>query len=241
MTEKIVALVLNVRKYNDKNVIVTAYTRSRGRLSFISPLGTGKASNARRARLQPLSLITTELNYKPGTELQRLGSISLVEPWNDLYFNNTKRSLSLFISEFLYRLLIATMPEENLFDFLVDSLRLLDRMEEGTGDFHIPFLVSMLSYAGIQPDISGYAEDKIFDFNTGSFQYSEEAGPIALSPFESKAVKFVARLNYNNIKKVRLNNVSRRQILYGLLNYFSFHYPGISSLKSVEVLREIFE
>lgn len=240
MTEKIVALVLNVRKYNDKNVIVTMYTRSRGRLSFISPTGTGKASNARRARLQPLSFISTDLNYKPGAELQRLGSVTLVEPWNDLYFNDTKRALSLFLSEFLYRLLNATMAEEDLFDFLIDSLRLLDRMESGVEDFHIPFLVSMLSFAGIQPDVSGFADDKIFDFNSGSFQYPEEAGPVVLSPMESKEVRLISRLNFNNIKKIRLNNISRRQILYGLLNYYSFHYPGLNSLKTVDVLREVF-
>lgn len=241
MTEKIVGLVLNVRKYNDKNVIVTMYTRSHGRLSFISPMGSGKASNARRARLQPLSFISTELNYKSGVELQRLGSVALVEPWNDLYFNNTKRALTLFLSEFLYRLLNATMAEENLFDFLVDSLRLLDRMKEDVNDFHIPFLVSMLSYTGIQPDVSRYSEDKIFDFNSGSFRYPEEAGSVVLSPLESKTVCFISRLNFNNIKKVRLNNVSRRQILYGLLNYYSFHYPGLSTLKTVDVLREVFE
>lgn len=240
MTEKITGIVLNVRKYNDKNSIVTLFTRSRGRLSFISPVGSGKASKARRARLMPLSLIATDLNFRSGVELQRLGSVSLDEVWKDIYFNNEKRALTIFMADFLNRLLMASMPEENLFDFIVDSIRNLDNMESGISDFHIPFLVSMLAYAGIKPDVSGYEQGKVFDFNSGSFLYPEEAGVMTLPEDDSKHVMFVTRLNFSNIKRLRLTNAGRRQILYGLLNYYSFHFPGISSIKAPEVLREIF-
>lgn len=241
MAEKINGIILHTRKYNDRNVVVTIFTRERGRLAFISPLGAGKAGNARRARLQPLSVISTELNFKATSELQRLGSISSPEVWNDLFFHPVKRAQALFISEFLYRLLNATMPDPPLFDFIVNSLRLLDKMTDRIEDFHIVFLVSLLSFSGIQPDINGYLPGRVFDFASGSFVEETDAkGPI-LRGEEAKAVQFVSRFNFNNMKCLRLTGANRRQILYGLLNYYSYHFPGLGSLKSPEVLREIFE
>lgn len=240
MSEKITGIILNVRPYNDKNCIVTLYTRSRGRLSFISPLGSGKASNARRARLRPLSVISTELNFKPTVELQRLGSVTLSEVWCDIYFHPVKRSIALFISEFLYKLLNASMPDEHLFDFLTDSLRLLDRSVSGVNNFHIALLVSLLSFSGIQPDVSGYKSGKVFSFHSGTFLRREEVDGPFISEEDAAGVAFTMRLNFANIKRLRLTNANRRLILNGLLNYYSYHFPGISTLKSLEVLRELF-
>ena len=241
MAEKITGIILSVTKHNDRNSIVTIYTRERGRLSFLTPVGTGRASNARRARLQPLSVIATDLNYKEATELQRLGSLSPLEVWNDLYFHPAKRAIALFLSEFLNRLLNATMADVQLFDFLIDSLRLLDTMEKGVADFHVSFLVSLLSLSGIQPDISTYQAGYAFEFESGTFVSEAVAKPPALYGEEAKNVVFVSRINFSNMKYLRLTGANRRQILYGLLNYYSYHFPGLGSLKSPEVLREIFE
>lgn len=239
MSEKITGIVLNVRKYNDKNCIVTLFTRERGRLSFISPTGSGKASMARRARLQPLSIISSEINFKNNAELQRLGAVTPSEIWSDIYFDPSKRLIALFISEFLYRLLNATMPDAPLFDFLVSSIRLLDSQKKGITDFHIPFLVSLLSFSGIQPNLEGYEEGKAFEFSSGSYVAAAEAKEPALRGEEAKVLPLILRIDFNNIKRLRLTTRSRRQILYGLLNYYSYHYPGIGTMKTPEILREI--
>lgn len=241
MAEKINGIVLNVRKYNDHNCIVTLFTRERGRLAFISPSGTGKALNARRARLQPLAILSTDLNFKAGSELQRLGSVTPTEVWKDIYFHPAKSALALFISEFLYRLLNATMPDRQLYDFLVESFRFLDKMKDQVADFHIPFLVSLLTFSGIQPDVSAHKAGYVFEFASGSFVPEFEAKGPSLSGEEAKAVTFVTRLNFSNMKCLRLTSANRRQILYGILNYYSYHFPGLGSLKSPEILREIFE
>ncbi|MCH5236016.1 MAG: DNA repair protein RecO [Muribaculaceae bacterium] len=241
MAEKIRGIVLNVRKYNDKNYIVTLYTRERGRISFISPTGNGKASNMRRARLQPLAVLDTEVNFKAGAELQRLGSIIPAEIWSDLYFHPAKRALALFISEFLYRLLNDTMPDARLFDFLVDSFRLLDRLDKGISDFHIPFLVSLLAFSGIQPDVSACRPGYVFEIASGSFVPEFEAKGPVIQGEEAKAVPFISRLNFSNMKRLRLTSANRRQILYSILNYYSYHFPGLGSLKSPDVLREVFD
>lgn len=241
MAEKITGIVLNVKKYNEKNCIVTLYTRERGRIGCISPVGSGKASMARRARLQPLSIISTDLNYKSTSELQRLGQISSAEVWTSLYFDATKRAMTFFVAEFLYKLLNATMADPKLFDFIVESLRFLDMTDRGASDFHIPFLVSLLSFSGIQPEVSGYKSGYVFDFAAGSFVPEFEAKGPGINSEDSRHVALISRINFANIKKLRLNQMNRRKILYGLLNYYSYHFPGIGSMQTPEILKEIFQ
>lgn len=133
------------------------------------------------------------------------------------------------------------MPDPRLFDFLIDSFRLLDRMETGEADFHIPFLISLLSFSGIQPDVSLALPGYVFEVASGSFVPESEARAPVFTGEEARAIPILARINFSNIKSLRLNNLNRRRILYGILNYYCYHFPGLENLKSVEILREIFD
>lgn len=240
MQEKIKGIVLNLRKYNDRNNIVTLYTPTHGRLSFISPIGNGKGGNARRARLQPLAVISTDLNFKPTSDLQRLGNLQLIRAWKDLYFHPVKRAQVIFISEFLNRLLYAAMPDESLWNFIYESLLLLDGIKKGVSDFHISFLISLLPHMGIQPDLSTFSPEKVFDFAAGSYVLPFEARGPYLKDEAANAVLWINRLNFYNISRIKLPLRVRQEILSNLISYYSYHYPGISSMKSPDVLHYIF-
>lgn len=91
MTEKITAIVIDITRHNDKLNIVTLFTRSRGRISFLSPAGSGKMGRLRHSRLQPLAAIEADINFRQTAELQRLGTFALYTVWNNLYFDPVKR------------------------------------------------------------------------------------------------------------------------------------------------------
>lgn len=273
MTEKMIAIVLDVTRHNDRMNVITLYSRSRGRLSFLSPVGSGKSGKMRQSRLQPLAVIESDINFKTSSELQRLGAFSCLTVWHDIYFNPIKQIITLFLSEFLNRLLRATMPDENLWDYIFNSLRLLDNMQKGVANFHIAFLSSLLPFAGIQPDYSLYRPGYCFDMQSGSFKKYHEAGnkpqdnhdpsnnksnvyslhthidnqipletdknPI-LSGEEAFMAAVICRVNFSNIRALRLNRTTRYRILQRLLQYYSYHFPGTGNIKSLDIIHEIF-
>ncbi|MDE6682692.1 MAG: recombination protein O N-terminal domain-containing protein, partial [Muribaculaceae bacterium] len=49
--ERVTGIVTDIVRHNDRHNIVTLFRRSRGRVSFLSPAGSGKAGRARNARL----------------------------------------------------------------------------------------------------------------------------------------------------------------------------------------------
>lgn len=249
MTEKITALVLDITRHNDRVNVVTLYTRSRGRVAFLSPAGAGKGNRLRQARLQPLAVIEADVSFRAASELQRLGQFSLHTVWRDIYFDPVKSMMALFLSEFLNKLLRASMPDENLWDYIYESLVLLDNIRgKGLPNFHIAFLSSLLPFMGIQPDTSEYESGDIFDMQSGTFLsggFASGTGnlrsPYQLRGEEARFVTVINRLNFSNVSRLRLGREERRRILKGLLQYYGVHFPGAGNLKSLEVMREIFD
>lgn len=243
MTEKITAIVLDITRHNDKLDIVTLYSRTRGRISFLSATGSGKSQRLRQSRLQPLAIIDTDVKFNPAAELQRLGQFSLHNVWHDLYFHPIKRMIVLFISEFLNKFLRASMPDEALWDFIFRSLVLLDNMTEGIADFHIAFLSSLLPFAGIQPDFSDYENGDAFNMESATFfaPTHHDTRNYILSPMEAKMAALICRINFYNIRVLKLDRQRRIAILQRLLQYYSIHFPGSGNLKSLDIIREIFD
>ncbi|MDE6142891.1 MAG: DNA repair protein RecO [Muribaculaceae bacterium] len=240
MTEKFIGIVIDVTRHSDRYNVVTLYTRSRGRVSFISSAAGGKAGKIRQARLQPLSVIEGDYNFRPNSELQKLGAFSLHDVWADIYFNPIKQMIAMFLSEFLNRLLKASMPDTNLWDYIHSSLHLFDIMKDRISDFHIVFLSSLLPFAGIQPDPDEYSDGYILDMQTGSFSSKVPLHHDFLKGDEAAFAAKLCRVDFSNMRALRLNRNLRYRILDNLLKYYGIHFPGASNLKSIQVIHDIF-
>lgn len=240
MTKKITAIVLDVTRHNDRNNVVTLYSRTHGRIVCLSACGAGKTAKMRQSRLLPMAAIETEMILRPNVEIQKLGAFALYAVWGDIYFHPVKQLIALFLSEFLNRLLRASMPDENLWDYIFNSMTLLDRMKSGIYDFHIAFMASLLPFAGIQPDSSAYRPGKIFDMQAGVFCDSIPSHRDYLTGDEAAFAHTLSRINFYNIRALRLNGTLRLRILKGLLHYYAIHFPGTANLKSLDVIHALF-
>lgn len=240
MTEKFKAIILDITRHTDKHNIVTVFSRTRGRIVFLSPCGGGKVGKVRQSRLQPLAVIEGEMRFNQTAELQKLGAFVLHEVWTDLYFHPVKRMIVLFLSEFLNKLLRASMPDENMWDYMVTSFRLLDGMTHGIADFHIAFMASLLPFTGIQPDASQFESGMVLDMRAGSFTDTVPPHGDYLKEEEARFAALLSRVDFVSIKALHLNGEVRRKILTRLLTYYAIHFPGTANLKSLSVLQEIF-
>lgn len=97
------------------------------------------------------------------------------------------------------------MPDENLWDYIVNSLSLFDRMETGITDFHIAFMASLLPFMGIQPDYEQYRKGYVFDLRSGMFTASAPSHPDFLSPRDAGVAALLCRLHFSNLRLLRLD------------------------------------
>lgn len=238
--EKIQGIVIDIVKHNDKHNVVTLFTRTRGRMAFLSAAGGGKTTRMRNARLMPLSVVETDINIHQNRELHILGTIAPLELWRDLYFNPIKSSLVLFISEFLNKYLRDSSPDDTAWDFIVSSLRTLDLLTSGLANFHIWFLIHFLPIAGIYPDLEHYEKGDAFDMRAGIPVADDHLHRDILSPEETAIMIKLSRMTLGNMHKFKFSGAERTKLIDRLLHYYAIHFPGLSSIKSLDVLSEVF-
>ena len=238
--EKITGIVTDVIRYNDRHNIVTLFTRSRGRISFLSSAGGGKSGKIRNSRLQPLSVIEADIKFHENRNLQNLGAVAPACLWKDLYFNPMKGAIVMFLSEFLNRYLRDADPEPQLWDYVLGSLKELEQRKKGLANFHISFLVGFLYFAGISPDIHDYEKGDYFDLVGGRAVAERPMHKSFLYPVEASFLPLLMRMNYSNDRLFRFKAGERRELLRKMLFYYSIHFPGMSTLRSPEVLAEVF-
>lgn len=241
MLVKLRGIVLKMICHSDRNDIVTLFTEQRGRIALLVPGGNSKGARMRRARLSPLALVETEINFKETRDLQFIGEITTPHVWRNIYFDPMKSSLAIFMAEFLNRLLRTREADSMMWRYLLYSINSLDKGTQGLSNFHLAFLIRMLPFAGIEPDMDSFEKQRYFDLQAGEFT---DLPPVKhrnyLSPEEAETVPVLIRMNFRNMHHFKLNVAQRRQILDTLIKYYSTHLPIGERMHSLDVLREVF-
>ncbi len=241
MTEKIEAIVLGVIRHSDRHNVVTVFSRERGRMALLSPAGNGKGARLRNARLLPLAVIEADVRIVPTKELVTLGRFSTPFAWRNIYFNPVKQALTLFIQEFLEKMMRSAAPDSSLYDYVKSCVAAIDRCPaSGCANMHIAFLIGLLAHMGVFPNLEGWQKGDWFDMRGGEFTAERPLHRDCLTPAEASAVPALSRMTMRNAARFRFSADERRHILSMLLRYYSIHYPGLGNLKCPEILAEVF-
>ncbi|MDE6812144.1 MAG: DNA repair protein RecO C-terminal domain-containing protein [Muribaculaceae bacterium] len=240
MITKIHGIVLSVVRHNERNNIVTLYTAERGRMACLSSAAAGKSGRLRNARLQPLALIESNINFRENRDLQFLGAVTAPAPWRDLYFNPAKAPIVIFISEFLRKILQNSEQDRNIWNYILSAIATLDKAAGGIANYHISFLIGLLHFIGIAPDVSDYSEGDLFNMRTSEFTPRHPGHGDVLSPEETALIPLLIKMNFRNMAHFRFNVVQRRRLLRILLNYYAIHLSVSPEMKSLDILSELF-
>lgn len=246
MKEKITGIVLGTVRHSDRHNVTGIYTRERGRMALLTPAGASRQSRQTAACFQPLSVVEAHVNISPSRDLLVPTATTRVEVWRTIYYEPLKMTIAMFLSEFLNRLLRDSPAEPMLWDFILQSIRLLDTTDDdtSTANFHITFLIGLMRMTGIFPDLSGYAEGMEFDMKSGRmvlpFSIQGGARGLRIDARQSAFLPKLARLNYANSFRFRFNGKERSEILHHILRYYGCHFPGCDNIKSLDILKEVF-
>lgn len=241
MFEKTSGIVLQSIPYNDKMSIVHIYTERYGCVSYALPVGTGRQARQMRVLLQPLSILSLDVENRPGRDIQKIKEARVLVPTQRIYLDPVKNVVALFLAEVLSEVIREPDPNPALFAYLLQSIELLDMMEEGKANFHICFLLQLSGYLGFFPNTESYERGYCFDMLGGVFTGRHPAHPYVLEGDEALFFMQLMRMDFSNLHLFRFNRTERMQVLERILLYFRLHHPGVSELRSLEVLKAIFD
>lgn len=162
-------IVLHSIPYNDKYSIIYMYTEAFGRASYLVARSRGKKSSVSKALFMPLSVVEMEVEHLNKRDLHRIRETKLCYPLTEVFCNPVKNILALFLSEILFRVVKETEPDSRLFEYLFESIQLLELSDKGVANFHLVFLLRLLHYLGIYPNVESYVAGSCFDMLNGVF------------------------------------------------------------------------
>ena len=167
MVEKFEGIVLRTLKYNDSLMIADIYTAQRGRMSFLVPVSHSKRSRVRSVLFQPLSMLSFTAAVKTGRTLSRIGEVQPYSMYSSINNDVVKSAIALYLAELLSHALREDGRDDSLFTFLDRSFTLFDNLEHGYADFHLVFMVQLLRFLGIYPNLENYTPGCYFDLAQG--------------------------------------------------------------------------
>lgn len=220
MLQHLKAIVLHSVKYGESGIIAQVFSDLLGRQSFLVHSVRKKNSKISPYLFQPLTLIDIVGYIKENREIQRLKEIKASVPLQKLHFDIRKSSIALFISEILNKTLREADPNPALFNYLSHAIQILDIAETGIENFHLIFLMQYTKFIGIFPK-----DNKDHMFLNGSH---------SLDIFD------LTEYSLSETSEIRIPHTDRQELLDELVYYYCYHIEGLGTIKSIEVLREVF-
>ena len=137
MTFSTELIVLGSTKLGEKSLVVHCLTPALGRRSFITTIPSGGGM----ALFLPLNILEGEVSENPKSDLWRVRRLTAASPLNGIRSSISKNSITLFMSEVLYRTVRDGVLEDGLFDWCRRSILTLDALESDFSNYHLRFLL----------------------------------------------------------------------------------------------------
>ena len=234
-------IVLHFIKYGESSVIATIFTREFGRQSYMVNASRSRKSKNKAGLLQPLFLVDLEVYQKQTRELQRMKEMKSLQAYQNIPFDITKSTQAIFLAEVLYKTIHEQESYPELFDFIKNALLYFDLMEQGWQNFHLYFLFRLTEYFGFMPDTRKTAFEGWFDLQKGKIVRNEPSHPLFANKEATEKLIELSLLKINELDQFKITRLMRDSLLSIMIDYYQLHFDNLGEIKSLKVLKELFE
>ncbi len=208
-------IVLNLTKLGESSVVLHALSREYGRRSFVVKVSRKTSMSL----FLPLNILEADVTESPKSTLWRAGSVTARYPLNGIRSNIHKNTMTLFVSEVLYRAVKDGSREEGLYEWCERSILTLDAMERDFSNYHLRFLMELSVAMGFSPSAE------------------------SLAPFAGKYYPMLSEFvqaSFAEAMLMPMNGEVRNALSEILLKYLAHHSESSLNVQSLKVLRDLY-
>jgi DNA repair protein RecO (recombination protein O) len=240
MLHKTRGIVLHNSAYSDTYSITLIYTEEFGRVSYLTARSKSRKTKIPKSLFHALSVLDLEVDIRNLRDIQRIKEAKTHIPLISLLNDPVKSAISIFLAELIGKVVTEVQTNKILFDFLLQSIRILELTEKSCANFHLVFMITLSRFLGFYPDDSAYQEGAFFDMRNGVFVLYKPLHPHFLNPDESFFFYHLLRIKYENMTAFKLTGDKRKVIISAILEYYRLHLTHFPEIKSLEILHEVF-
>lgn len=217
MTVNTDIIILHTTKFGENSLVIHTLSRKYGRRSFLVR-GVGKRVPA--SFFLPMNVLEADIAESAKSTLFTVKNLTPKYALLGIRNNIYKNSITMFISEVLYRVIREDSNEQGLSEWCEKEILLLDNMEGSFSNFHIRFLLELAVILGFSPD-------------------RKDIAPFAGDRMETMD-RFL-KASFEEAMLIPLSGPVRNELAETLLRYIEFHSEATVNVKSLKVLRELFQ
>lgn len=232
-------IVLSTVRFSDTKIIAKIYSKKQGILSLMIHSNAGRKKSIKSALLIPLTEINFDLKVQQNASIHSPKEIQLKRFWDNAYQHPIKNCQLIFLNEVLIKTLKEEHPNEDIYDFLVDTFLLLN-YSEFNADLHLVFMLEFAKFLGFYPDLSTINQGNYFDLLNGVFLDIPPPHPNYCDKESTECFKFFLSHLHGVPNTKILKNEQRKLVLEILTLFYSLHIPGLNEFKSIRVLEQLF-
>ena len=208
-------IVLHTTKFGENSIVVHALSKEYGRRSFLVR-GAGKRL---MSLLLPLNILEAEVVESSKSSLFTARSLTARHPLLGIRNNIFKNSMTMFMSEVLFRVMKEGVYEQGMYEWCERSILMLDAIQTDFSNFHIRFLLELAVQLGFRPE------------TTDLMPFVGDHYPV---------IEKFMELPFAESMLIPLNGPLRNEIAEEILRYIEFHTDSAVNINSLKVLRELF-
>ena len=219
-------IVFGSTKFKETSIIVRIYTEQFGMQSY---LVNGVRSNKSKevCTLSALSLLDMTVYNKLGKDIQHVSEAKFAKTYQSIPFDPFKRTIGIFLTEILSKVLREESHNSNVFKFIFHSLELFDTQLTNIQNFHLQLLIKTTHQIGFGPENGADFVDQI----------SDSGYPISIDRNEESILTELMSNPYGH--EVSIGNEVRRTLLDHLLKFYQIHLGSLGEIKSLKVLKDV--
>jgi DNA repair protein RecO (recombination protein O) len=241
MLSKTKGILLHSFKYGDTSLIAHIYTEQFGRQAYIVKGAYSKKASIKANIFYPLNLLEMEVYRKQNNNLQKLKEVWNNPIYTQIPFRPERNAIAVFIAEILYRTLLEEEANPILFGYLFNSLQILDLETKNIANFHIIFLIQLSKHLGFFPFNNFSETNLIFDLLNGRYEPETPMHGNYIHRDESVVFASMIAKGFNEIDTIILSRQLRHYLLEKLVEYYRLHISGMGNIKSLQILKEVFD
>ncbi len=240
MLIKAEGIVIYKVKYSETSLVVHLLTKEMGVKAFMIKGIRSKNSKTSVTLFDYMNVLDVIASQHNASEILTVREVGFSENSSFHLLDVYKKSILLFIAEFIHKILTNPGTDVALYQFVSHAISYFTHSERQIPDFHLWFITRFASFLGINPIDNYEPQCSIFSIQQARFI------PMSM-PVEGTFTESSSRIlhHYLNLsaehcgEKMESLNL-RNQYLDEMLFYYRFHLEHFSGLKSHEILKSVF-
>ena len=233
------SISLNYVKYSETSIIVKCFTKSDGLKSYlIKGVRSSKKKSINIGLFQPLTILEVDASHKNNGNLESIRSAKIISSYKTIHLDIFKNSIVLFLSEVLSKTIKEEEKNIELFEFVKNSMLWLDSSNKFS-NFHVQFLVKLLYFLGISPEINE-SHGNGFNMIEGVFCAYDQSEFSIKGELVGYFKSFLGTEFDDNVTEVNTLK-KRKELIEFLIKYMQIHLSDFKRPKSLNILYELFQ